>query len=171
MCERFGERASVDRSVGLTVNAVIRRGTQADLAALATWSSAVEDVYRPALKAGDHVVLIAAANGQFPIGHMLVRIPGDPDAAGVLSHLMVLAGFRGQGLGTAFLEEGERLLREAGAVESQLSVEKRNTDAERLYKRLGYRVSGETIETWPEPMSDGTVRPVDHPSWVMRKKL
>ena len=171
MRERFGERASGDRSVGLTVTAVIRRGTQDDLVALASWSSAVDDVYRPALKAGDHVVLIATANGRFPIGHMLVRIPGDSDTAGVLSHLMVLAGFRSQGLGTAFLEEGERLLREAGAGESQLSVEKSNTDAERLYERLGYRISGETIETWPAPMSDGTVRPVDHPSWVMRQKL
>ena len=131
----------------------------------------MNDVFRGALEDGEHVVLVASANGRFPIGQMLVAFRSEAPGIGVLSHLVVLGGFRDQGLGTALLEEGERLLREHRVSESQLSVEKINSSAKRLYERLGYRVVGEAIETWPEPVPDQTARPVDHPAWVMRKRL
>ncbi len=133
--------------------------------ALATWSGQVEDVFRPALEASDRVVLVALARGRFPIGHALV------DLHGIISHLLVLAGFRDQGLGTAFVEEAERLIKEAGAGHCTLMVEKVNEGAVRLYERLGYRKIGESFERWQEPMPDGTLQQVDHPSWVMRKEL
>jgi len=133
--------------------------------ALATWSGQVEDVFRPALEASDRVVLVALARGRFPIGHALV------DLHGIISHLLVLAGFRDQGLGTAFVEEAERLIKEAGAGHCTLMVEKVNEGAVRLYERLGYRKIGESFERWQEPMPDETLKQVDHPSWVMRKEL
>jgi hypothetical protein len=60
--------------------------------------SQVDDVFRPALR-WDRVVLVAVARARFPIGHALV------DLHGIISHLLVLAGFRDQGIGTAFVEE------------------------------------------------------------------
>src|SRR5206468_3721578 len=143
----------------------IRPAVERDMPALATWSGQVEDVFRPALEASDRVVLVALVRGGFPIGHALV------DLRGIISHLLVLAGFRDQGLGTALVDEAERLIREAAVGHAALEVEKVNEAAIRLYERLGYRTIGETSVQWNDLMPDGTVKPVDHPSWVMRKEL
>jgi len=155
----------VSRTVHLEVDVEIRQAVDRDMPALATWSGQVQEVFRPALEASDRVVLIALARGRFPIGHALV------DLHGIVSHLLVLAGFRDQGLGTAFIEEAERLIKEAGVGHAALEVEKANEAAIRLYERLGYRTIGETSVQWNDLMPDGTLQQVDHPSWVMRKEL
>lgn len=155
----------MDRAVPLIVNAEIRRATARDLAALATWSAPANEVLKTAIDSDDRVLLIAHANGRFPIGHVLV------DYHGILSHLLVLGGFREQGLGTALMDEAEGLLREKGLGHASLVVDQRNEGAIRLYERLGYVRSGETGETWMEAMPDGTVEPVTVPCWVMRKEL
>ncbi|TMD17470.1 MAG: GNAT family N-acetyltransferase [Chloroflexi bacterium] len=155
----------MSRTVRLSVDAEIRPATLRDLPSLATWSGQVNAVFGPALERDDRVLLVALANGRFPIGHALI------DLSGIISHLLVLGGFRDQGLGAALIDEGEKVLREAGVIRSTLMVEKANDGAIRLYERLGYTRSGETAETWPDPMPDGTVQPVAHPSWVMQKQL
>ncbi len=155
----------MSRTVHLEVDVEIRQAVDRDMPALATWSGQVQEVFRPALEASDRVVLIALARGRFPIGHALV------DLHGIVSHLLVLAGFRDQGLGTAFIEEAERLIKEAGVGHAALEVEKANEAAIRLYERLGYRTIGETSVQWNDLMPDGTLQQVDHPSWVMRKEL
>lgn len=147
------------------VKAEIRRATLRDLLALGTWSGHVDEVFRPAVESVDRVLLVALANGRFPIGHAMV------DLRGILSHLLVLGGFRDQGLGSALIAQAEQLMRGAGVTRASLMVEKANTAAIRLYERLGYSTTGETVETWPEPMPDGTMQPVGHPSWVMQKDL
>ena len=114
------------------------------------------------------MLLVAFANGRFPIGHVLVGLGG---LRGTISHLLVLAGFRDQGLGSALMAEAEDLIRGTGATQSRLAVEKVNVDAIRLYEHLGYMTAGESVETWPEPVPDGTLQPVHHPAWVMKKSL
>ena len=131
--------------------------------ALGTWSGQVDSMFRPAVESDDRVLLVAFANGRFPIGHVLV------DRRGIISHLLVLAGFRDQGLGSALLDEAEALLKDVG--HATLIVEKVNEGAIRLYERRRYARTGESVETWPEPSADGSMQPVDHPSWVMRKEL
>jgi ribosomal protein S18 acetylase RimI-like enzyme len=155
----------VSRSVRLEVEVEIRPAVERDMAALATWSGQVNEVFRPSLDVSDRVVLVALAGGRFPIGHAMV------DLHGIISHLLVLAGFRDQGLGTALLEEAQRLMKEAGAGHSTLMAEKLNQEAIRLYEKLGYRTTGESSARWPEPMPDGNMQTVHHPSWVMRKEL
>ncbi len=151
------------QTVRLAVEVEIRAATARDLAALATWSGQVEGTFRPALDSEERVLLVANANGRFPIGHLLI------DLRGIISHLLVLAGFRGQGLGSALLDEAESLLGDVG--HASLMVEKVNEGAIRLYERRGYVRTGESVETWPEPSADGTMELVDHPSWFMRKEL
>lgn len=155
-----------ERSVPLEVEAVIRRAVAHDLPALATWSGNVESTFRPALETGEHVLLVALANGRFPIGHVLVN-----EKVGALSHLLVLGGFRDQGLGSALMDGAERLVRDAGLEHVRLAVEKSNTAAIRLYARRGYKSVGQSVDRWPEPGPDGSMREVDHPSWVMEKRL
>jgi ribosomal protein S18 acetylase RimI-like enzyme len=155
----------VTRTVHLEVEVEIRPAVERDLPGLSTWSGLVEDVFRPALGAPDRVLLVALARGRFPIGHALI------DLHGIISHLIVLAGFRDQGIGTAFLAEAVSLIKQAGGGHATLMVEKTNPAAIRLYERLGFKTTGESSERWNEPMPDGTMQPVDHPSWVMRKEL
>lgn len=152
------------RKVRLTVDAEIRAATAGDLPALGTWSGQVRETFAPALGRDDRLLLIATANDRFPIGHLLV------DLTGVLSHLLVLGGFRDQGLGTLLIAEGERLLRARGVRRATLMVEKENEAAVRLYERLGYRRTGESEALWDEVV-DGAMEPVAHPSWVMSKEL
>jgi GNAT superfamily N-acetyltransferase len=57
----------------------------------------------------------------------------------LLNHLEVLPAWRNQGIGTGLIHAAERILAESGARTVALAVELRNTDAERLYLRLGYR--------------------------------
>jgi ribosomal protein S18 acetylase RimI-like enzyme len=155
----------VARSVRLVVDVEIRSASASDMPALSTWSGLVEDVFRPSLGAPDRVLLVALARGRFPIGHALI------DLHGIISHLLVLAGFRDQGIGAALVAEAESLIKQAGGGHATLMVEKTNRAAIRLYERLGFQTTGESSERWNEPMPDGTLQPVDHPSWVMRKEL
>jgi len=69
-----------------------------DLAALGTWSGQVESTFRPALESDDRLLLVALANRGFPIGHALVHLEGH------VSNVLVLGGFRDQGLGSALME-------------------------------------------------------------------
>jgi ribosomal protein S18 acetylase RimI-like enzyme len=154
----------VSRRVPLTIQAEVRLATTHDLPALGTWSGHVNETFAPALERGDRALLVAVANGGFPIGHLLV------DLSGILSHLVVLRGFRDQGLGTGLVAEGEALLRERKIEVASLMVEKTNENAIRLYERLGYARRGETEEIWPE-LVDGAIQPVAHPSWVMSRRL
>ena len=153
------------RVVHVDVDVEIRPAVSRDLPAMATWSGQVDAVFRPALESSDRLLLVALANGRFPIGHVLI------DLSGIVSHLLVLAGFRDQGLGTALMAEAEDAIRAHGAGHATLMVEKTNEAAIRLYERLGYERIAESSATWEDPMPDGTLRAVDHPSWVMRKEL
>lgn len=153
------------RTVHLDIDVEIRPAVARDLPALRTWSGQADPVFKPALGSKDRLLLVALANGRFPIGHVLI------DLSGIVSHLLVLAGFRDQGLGTALMAEAESAIRERGAGHATLMVEKTNDGAIRLYERLGYERIAESTATWEDPMPDGTQRPVAHPSWVMRKEL
>ena len=164
--------SELGRSVRVAVEVQVRRAMLADLASLATWSGNVDAVFRPAVESGRGVLLVASANGRFPIGHMLVDLRSrEADGIAVLSHLQVLGGFRDQGIGGGLVDEGEGIARQAGLDKAQLAVEKVNTPAKRLYERHGYEVIGESVDRWPEPGPDGSLRDVDHPSWVMQKVL
>jgi ribosomal protein S18 acetylase RimI-like enzyme len=154
----------MDHSVRLVVEAAIRPATAHDMPALATWSGNVKETFAPALDREDRILLVAFANDRFPIAHLLV------DLSGILSHLLVLAGFRDQGLGTGLIAEAERLLLERHVERVTLMVEKSNAAAIRLYERLGYAIRGASEEIWSE-LVDGAMQAVAHPSWVMAKPL
>ena len=157
--------SAVTRSVPLELSVDIRPAVATDIPALSTWSGPAPTVFAPALDSDDRVLLVALANGRFPIGHVLV------DLTGIVSHLLVLAGFRDQGLGTALMAEAEHAVAARGGGHVTLKVEKANDAAIRLYERLGYQRMSESSDTWDDVMPDGSVAAVDHPSWVMRKEL
>ncbi|HEX8096066.1 GNAT family N-acetyltransferase [Jatrophihabitans sp.] len=59
-----------------------------------------------------------------------------------VNHLQVRAEHRGHGAGTAILAAAEQRVRDRGGDQVAVSVEVANTDAARLYQRLGYRPTG-----------------------------
>lgn len=65
-----------------------------------------------------------------------------PTKMGFLSDLSVLPGWRGRGLGTQLIREVEARFRLAGCDLLGLGVFVPNRDAQRLYRRVGYRAEG-----------------------------
>lgn len=95
----------------------------------------------------DRGELLVALRADRPVGHVYLgweppdepeirdHLPGVP----VLHHLQVLGPYRRRGIGTMLLTVAEQRLSRRGHRRIALAVEESNTDATRLYVRLGWR--------------------------------
>ena len=88
--------------------------------------------------AEDAVVLVAEA-GVEPVGQLGLHLA--PYGVADLG-MLVAAGWRGRGVGTALLDEAVRRAREAGAHKIALQVWPHNTAAIALYERFGFQREG-----------------------------
>jgi ribosomal protein S18 acetylase RimI-like enzyme len=79
-------------------------------------------------------IRLKALAGEALVGYVLVDLRPREGIAWIAS-IAVHPDYRGQGIGTALLDECERL---AGLPRTKLSVRVSNEDAIRLYRRLGY---------------------------------
>ena len=84
------------------------------------------------------------------------EFPGVP----LLNHLEVTPAWQGRGIGTALVHACEAAARERGHDVLILGVGLDNSDAKRLYKRLGYVDwgRGPIVTRWTEPDGAGGVR-------------
>ena len=89
--------------------------------------------------AGKSIMLVAEANGVAAGQVWLDLTRFDLDCTGVIWALRVIPRLQNRGLGTRLIHAAERILAERGFRRAELSVEKTNVSALRLYKRLGYR--------------------------------
>ena len=106
--------------------------------------------------AGETELLVADANG-FAVGRLGIDFVRVPDAA-LLWSFAVIPHLQGLGIGTAMLDEAERLSRVRRFRAAEIRVEKDNPRAQRLYERRGFSVVGEVTGRAP-------------PEWVLRKPL
>jgi RimJ/RimL family protein N-acetyltransferase len=90
------------------------------------------------VEAEDTVVLVAEADGK-SVGQLGLHLA--PYGAADLG-MLVAAGWRGRGVGTALLVEAVRRAREAGAHKIALQVWPHNTAAIALYERFGFQREG-----------------------------
>jgi RimJ/RimL family protein N-acetyltransferase len=88
--------------------------------------------------AEDAVVLVAEAGGE-PVGQLGLHLA--PYGVADLG-MLVAAGWRGRGVGTALLAEAVRRARQAGAHKIALQVWPHNTAAIALYERFGFQREG-----------------------------
>ena len=79
--------------------------------------------------------------------------------------------WRNQGIGQHLMRFVETDLRERGFKVVTLNVAKENLGAIRLYRGLGYSVTGSRPGVWSYKDHEGKIRQVNKPSWRMVKEL
>ena len=115
-------------------------------AVLALWQSAGPGIHvspsdSPAelaskLKRDPDLFLVAEADGRL-IGTVLGGFDG---RRGIVYHLAVDAGWRGQGIGSALMDEVEARLVARGCRKAYLLVAPENSDVTRFYERRGWEI-------------------------------
>lgn len=126
-------------------------------------------------RAGRRLMLIADVN-QYPIGQVFIQLENsDSWWQGVkrsyLYSLRVMDVFQRQGIGTALLQEAERILVERGYGVVGIAAARDNPGARRLYERLGYGVVAEDAGRWHYVDHEGRTRHVAEPCWILEKWL
>lgn len=97
---------------------------------------------------GEITVLIAAGEFEeqknFPLGQAAIHWNGKPTHPEIpdIQSLRVHPSLRGRGIGSRLLEVCEKHVAKQDYKRVSLSVALDNPDAQRLYERLGYRVTG-----------------------------
>lgn len=79
--------------------------------------------------------------------------------------------YRNQGVGTILMNFIEDDLRHRGYKFVTLNVAKDNLDAQRLYRRLGYKVIGSRPGKWSYTDHEGKTHQVNEPAWRMMKRI
>lgn len=86
--------------------------------------------------------------------------------------LDVAPAYQRKGVGTALLNAVENIAPTRNLQTVNLEVATDNTDAIRLYRRLGYRQHGKTVmDRWRRILDDGTTDMIQSPAFVMVKQL
>jgi ribosomal protein S18 acetylase RimI-like enzyme len=141
----------------------IRRCRRSDLPAMDWFGLKVQDhaIIRSTFDSqarGESVMLVAEANGEVAAQVWVDLTRLTLDATGVIWALRVLPCLQHRGIGARLIRCAEDVLREHHFTRAELSVERTNLAALRLYQQLGYeRVPtvpgfGETVTTDPVPI-------------------
>ena len=123
-------------------------------------------------RSGIRTMLIAARDG---VAIATISIGGGQfqrEGAMRLFALNVGPAFRRRGVGTALVKAVEAIAAERGLAEVNLEVTIDNEDSIRLYRKLGYRICGDTVTgRWERKLDDGSSETIEAPLFVMVKKL
>jgi ribosomal protein S18 acetylase RimI-like enzyme len=168
--------ADLFESFSLNLPVVIRTCRVADLRPL-EWSGAYSD-HRYLIaeaferqESGQVVMLVADIDG-FPAGQAWIDVSRKRlYDIGEIWALRVHPLLRGRGIGTQLLLVAERIIREHELVIAELGVEVQNTEARRLYDRLGYEVVGSELVNHVYETPSGRVMRSTLDLIVMRKPL
>jgi ribosomal protein S18 acetylase RimI-like enzyme len=108
-------------------------------------------LYARRLVRGDAFCLVASRAGD-PVGYAVCLVEDGPDDSfpvgeryGELYSLSVAPDERGQGIGTALLDEVDAELARRGVADLAISVFAGNDGARRLYERRGFRVAEQVL--------------------------
>jgi len=125
---------------------------------------------------GKRLMLIAETN-DFPIGRLFLQFEGnnpilaDGMERGYLYSFHVMEMFRGLGIGTRLITEGENALRIRDFRLVTLAVAQENERALQLYHRMGYQTFGDNNGSWESPSKIGYLLPSHEPCWLLKKEL
>jgi ribosomal protein S18 acetylase RimI-like enzyme len=131
----------------------IRRFTPDDVAGWARTDLQRRHLVHALENSGDYLAAMLP-DGRI-VGKIGIRYDEHP-GAGNLFQFDVVEDLRGRGIGTALLARAEQLVRDHGCQRITLAVEEDNSDAIRLYRRLGYQEFGVETAEWEQEAPDGT---------------
>jgi RimJ/RimL family protein N-acetyltransferase len=108
------------------------------------WRSAADERrYLRSLRRFPHAAVFVAETPEGIVGRLSIARDSHPASIHVADlGLMVAAGHRRQGIGTALMREAEKWAREAGVRKLELHVFPHNEPAIALYRKLGFREEG-----------------------------
>ncbi len=127
-------------------------------------------------QAGRTLMWLAEIKGEL-VGQVFVMLKsGEKDAADGENRAYVFAfrvkeKWRNRGIGSCLMDFVEQDLHQRGFQFITLNVAKDNPEALRLYKRLGYKVTGSKAGIWSFKDPHGKVHRVNEPAWRMMKRL
>jgi ribosomal protein S18 acetylase RimI-like enzyme len=173
--ETFAESPILDR-FEIRLEVVIRACRRDDLPTLEWFGQftpdrgVMEDTFAGQAR-GDSLMLVADVNGVASGQVWLDLTRRNVDSTGVIWAIRVFPCLQDMGIGTRLLEAAERILREEAFARAELSVERSNVAALRLYERLGYT----RVKTRPVRNGEITFDPVailvQGDQWLLRKGL
>lgn len=160
----------------------IRQVAEADLPALewggeyTKYRRMFANLYQES-RSGRTLLWVVALPGGELIGQAFVMLKSsEQDAADGQNRAYLFAfrvkdAWRSRGIGCYLMGFVERDLRERGYKFITLNVAKDNLGAQRLYKRLGYKVIGTRSGSWTYRDHEGRLQHVHEPAWRMIKSL
>jgi ribosomal protein S18 acetylase RimI-like enzyme len=161
---------------------IIRQVTQEDLSAL-EWEGEYTKyrrmfvtLYKESLIGRTLLWVITLPGGEL-IGQSFVMLKSSEQEAAdgqnraYIFAFRVKAAWRNHGIGRHLMEFIERDLVARGFKFITLNVAKNNHGAQRLYKRLGYKVIGSRSGNWTFRDHEGRLQHVHEPAWRMIKGL
>jgi len=162
-------------------NFIIRNANSDDLPAL-EWEGEYRifrRLYRRAMieaKKGHRILLVVDLEGRL-IGQIFIQlhsISADPKKlakTGYLYSFRVRSEYRNLGVGTSLVSSAEDALRKGNFQRALIGVAKDNSDALRLYERLGYRIISEDPGEWSFIDDENEVRKIVEPTFILEKYL
>lgn len=126
---------------------------------------------------GLSVLWVAELPGVGLIGQVFIQLIcnrhelADGATRAYLYSFRVRPAYRGQGLGSRILQTVENDLRQRGFRYVTLNVGKENQQAQKMYKRHGYRVVAHEPGNWSYIDEKGCLIEMHEPAWRMEKKL
>ncbi len=159
----------------------IRHLTESDLPAL-EWEGRFKHfrrLYQRGMedaKQGRTIMLVAEHEERI-VGQIFIQLRGGPPGlskglnSGYLYSFRVRPEVRNHGVGTQLMERAEDELRALGFGRAVIAVAQDNSDALRLYERMGYRRIGEDPGEWAYTDHLGRIRWVSEPAFVLEKRI
>lgn len=135
-----------------------------------------EEAYQQ-VERGEAIIWIAELEDDGIIGQLFIHLRGqrqelaDGETRAYIYGFRVRTPFRNKGIGTYLLKRAEEDLLRRGYRMVTLNVARDNTDALRLYERLGYYVVAPDPGRWSYMDERGIIRNVHEPAWRMQKHL
>lgn len=174
---------SIDRGVKIQLSdLLVRQIEKVDLPAL-EWGNAYlkyrrmfASLYRN-VQAGKTLMWIIETPQREMIGQAFVMLKSseqnaaDGTSRAYIFALRVKSAWRNMGIGTYLMRFVEDDLYQRGFKYVTLNVAKDNPDALRLYRRLGYKITGSRPGIWSYKDHEGKVQYVEEPAWRMTKSL
>ena len=115
--------------------------------------------------------LVAEVN-RFPVGQAVADfVRFSAENIGHITGLRVLEPFQRCGIASSLMDMAEQRIRQRSLKGAQLGVAKENHSALALYRKRGYIIAGELIDTWGYTDPQGIHHTVEEIEWNMQKSL